>query len=237
MTEHIYTIPVNKAFDACSTENEEPQHRCPFCLLHETLENDELELLLGDAMMEPDIRIKTNRQGFCRRHIGMLLRRKNRLGLALILESHLAEQRENLGKTGIVTALKGKGADEAEHINKLNCSCYICSRIDHAFSRMIKNAALLWDEDPNFRKKIRTQPFFCLPHYGMWLKTAQEELGKKKFAGFYDDVSPVMLKYFDELTEDVSWFCKKFDYRFENEPWGNSKDSPERAADFLNGEE
>ena len=28
---------------------------------------------------------------------------------------------------------------------------------------------------------------------------------------------------------------KKFDYRYDEEPWGNAKDAPERAIDFLNG--
>ena len=40
---------------------------------------------------------------------------------------------------------------------------------------------------------------------------------------------------FDELRGDVSWFCKKFDYRYENEDWGNSKDAVERAIKFLCG--
>ena len=43
-------------------------------------------------------------------------------------------------------------------------------------------------------------------------------------------------KYFDKLRADVSWFCKKFDYRYENEPWGDAKDAPERAKIFLNGQ-
>ena len=37
----------------------------------------------------------------------------------------------------------------------------------------------------------------------------------------------------DSLTEDVSWFCKKFDYRYDEEPWYNSKDAVERAIRFL----
>jgi hypothetical protein len=39
--------------------------------------------------------------------------------------------------------------------------------------------------------------------------------------------------YLETLTEDVSWFCKKFDYRYDAEPWKNSKDSVERAIKFL----
>ena len=40
-------------------------------------------------------------------------------------------------------------------------------------------------------------------------------------------------RYMDEIREDVSFFCKKFDYRYDAEPWKNSKDSVERAIKFL----
>jgi esterase/lipase superfamily enzyme len=43
----------------------------------------------------------------------------------------------------------------------------------------------------------------------------------------------VVKGYMETLTEDVSWFCKKFDYRYDKEPWKNSKDSVERAIKFL----
>ena len=42
--------------------------------------------------------------------------------------------------------------------------------------------------------------------------------------------------YFDSLREDVSWFCKKFDYRYDKEPWGNAKDAVERAIKFTSGD-
>ena len=41
--------------------------------------------------------------------------------------------------------------------------------------------------------------------------------------------------YLDTLYGDVSHFCKKFDYRYEDEPWYNSKDSVERTIKFLCG--
>ena len=43
----------------------------------------------------------------------------------------------------------------------------------------------------------------------------------------------VVETYFDELQKDVSWFCKKFDYRYNEEPWYNSKDAVERAIKFI----
>ena len=44
-----------------------------------------------------------------------------------------------------------------------------------------------------------------------------------------------MEKYVTSLSEDVSWFCKKFDYRYDEEPWYNSKDSVQRSIKFLTG--
>ena len=54
--EKIYTIPVNEAFDYCG---EEDTKGCPFCEMYKRLEENELEIILGASMMEPDIRIKT----------------------------------------------------------------------------------------------------------------------------------------------------------------------------------
>ena len=88
MPEKIYTIPVNEAFEA---SRDDASCGCPFCTLYNTLEENELDRILGAAMMEPDVRIETNAQGFCDTHFKMMFVRKNRLGLGLILESHIAE--------------------------------------------------------------------------------------------------------------------------------------------------
>ena len=91
--EQIYTIPVNEAFEASAADK---SCGCPFCSLYNKLEDDELELILGASMMEPDVRIKTNEQGFCRLHYDLMFVRKNRLGMALTLESHLGELKKEL---------------------------------------------------------------------------------------------------------------------------------------------
>ena len=68
-------------------------------------------------------------------------------------------------------------------------------------------------------------------HVGTYEAAAR--LGKKKLADFADVTERVVKGYMETLLGDVSWFCKKFDYRYENEPWKNSKDSVERAIKFL----
>ena len=230
--EKIYTIPVNEAFDASRDDH---ACGCPFCALYNKLEENELELILGASMMEPDTRIKTNEQGFCKTHYDMMFTRKNRLGMALMLESHLNELRKDTNGKGLAV-LKGVGVEPMKRLAELEGTCYVCGRIEFSFTKMMETAVRLWDQDSDFREKLRAQPYICLPHYRMFVEHARRGLSKKRFPDFYKDVSTVVNTYFDELREDVSWFCKKFDYRYDSEPWGNAKDAVERAIKFTSGD-
>lgn len=222
-----FTIPVNEAFEASAAD---PACGCPLCALYRKLENDELELILGASMMEPDIRIQTNRKGFCRLHYDLMFVRKNRLGMALTLESHLAELKKELRDGGIGG---GQGSKPARRIGELEQSCYICGRIAPNFEKMVDTAVYLWESDEEFPDKLRAQPYFCLPHYRRLLEYGQRRLGKKKNPAFAAALSAVVEGYMEMLQTDVSWFCRKFDYRYQDEPWNNSKDAVERAIRFL----
>jgi hypothetical protein len=228
--EQIYTIPVNEAFDLVS---EKPECGCPFCVLYKKLQSDEIDIILGASMMEPDIRIKTNEMGFCLSHYNIMLGKKRMLGMGLMLESHLAEVKKRLlGQT-----LLGKKASVAiSSLDELEHSCYVCSRIERNLNAMIATAVYLYESDFNFPKKLGSAPYFCLPHYRAMVDYASKKMGKKAFAEFYKTVSEIEEKYVDTLTSDVSWFCKKFDYRYDEEPWYNSKDSVPRAVKFLSGD-
>ena len=232
MSEKIYTISVNEAFEACA---EDKSRGCPFCRLYNKLEADETDLILGAAMMEPDVRIKTNEEGFCATHFQMLLSGKNRLGLGLMLESHTEQLKKELADKGLAALVGRVGIAAPRRVARLETSCYICDRIEYSFSRMLSNAVLLWSEDKAFREKVKAQPYICLPHFGMWLAAAEKEL-KRGYPDFYREVSEPVYACFDSLREDISWFCKKFDYRYDAEPWGNAKDAPDRAGKFLCGD-
>ena len=153
MNETIYTIPINEAFDACAAD---PSCGCPFCRLYNMLETNEIDIILGAAMMEPDIRKKTNEQGFCPTHFDQLLAAKNRLGLALILESHLDQLRGEVEEHGLTALLKKTGTAAVQRLGKLDETCYVCGRIEASFTRMLSNALYLWTEDEAFREKVQT---------------------------------------------------------------------------------
>jgi len=230
--ESIYTIPVNEAFDECRAH---PETGCPYCALERMLEERETERILGAAMMEPDVRIKTNELGFCREHYNKMLKRGNRLGLALILESHLDELRSVLKPEGLRAAASTPERRFAS-IEKLDEDCYICQRVDYNFSKMLETSILLWDREENFREKFASQPYICLSHYKCAGEYAKKRYNKKLFAAYMESADRLVYNYMDTLREDVKWFIKKFDYRYEEEPWGNSKDSVERAIKFLSSD-
>ena len=60
MKENICTIPINDIF--------RPKDGCPLCRMEKMLEEQYIEIITGDAMMEPNIRIETNKKGFCGNH-------------------------------------------------------------------------------------------------------------------------------------------------------------------------
>ena len=86
-----------------------------------------------------------------------------------------------------------------------------------------------------FERKMENQPYYCMHHYQKFLEVAKDNLKRSKYADFERLVSKVNNTYLQEVTADVSWFCKKFDYRYDEEPWGNAKDAPERAIKLLCG--
>lgn len=231
--EQIYTIPVNEAFEASAADSKEGVHVCPFCRLYKKLEDNETELILGASMMEPDTRLKTNALGFCKTHLEKLFTMGKRLPLALMLESHLEHIVENM-KCGMFPAKSGAAAAKA--LKGISDGCYVCDRIDHNFNLMVETAALLWQCDPAFRAKTADQHHFCLEHFVMFLQAAQVRLSKKEFAEFYKTVGAAEAEFISALGCDVSRFCKKFDYRYADEPWEGAKDAPERTASFLKGD-
>ncbi len=227
MREQIYTIPVNEAFD-------ESNGKCPFCLLYEKLQENQLNAILGASMMEPEIRIQTNEKGFCKEHYAMLRTRKNRLGLGLILESHLDEVKKEIKQGGLLS--RDKAAKPKAAIEKLENSCYLCDRIEDEFSVMFGTAVLLYEREKEFREKFAAQKCFCLPHYRRLLE-ASARMSKQMKADLVADSGRIVDEYLDKLRNDISWFCKKFDYRYDDEPWYDSKDAIERAISFLNSNE
>lgn len=224
--EKIYTIRITEAMnEKCG---------CPLCTVENKLVSDELERISGAAMMEPDVRIKTNEQGFCGEHLEMLLRSANKLSLALMLQTHLGALSKKLYADSV--PLLKKTPDPKKQLavlEKKRRSCYLCARINEFMSATYSAFAYMYKSDGEFDKRIRQQPYFCLKHMRLLMEAGARELSKDACREFCKTLNDVNSAYADALAGDIDWFCKKFDYRYKDEDWKNSKDSVERAVRYL----
>lgn len=223
MLEKLYTIPINEVFEEADG--------CPFCALYKRLEQNELELILGASMMEPDVRKITNQKGFCKEHFLKMHKAQKRLPLALMLESHLHEVQKALKPSAL--SLKDRGETVSAAAKRLADSCYVCDRIEFHFEKMFANACLLYDQDADFRKKLQAQPFFCPEHYARYLTAAKSCMPKRSYTDFVDEIRKVEEAYLAALNERVSRFCQKFDYHHAGEAWGDEKNAVADTLSFF----
>lgn len=220
MREDICTIPINEIF--------EPKDGCPFCRMRDMLEDRMATYITGAAMMEPDVRIETNRLGFCQTHFDQILERGSRLSVALILESLLAEVEKDIMPKENKIPLKKVTANADRREN----SCFICENIDKNMDHLCSTVIKLWQSEEEFRVLYSEQTHICTTHYNTILKAASK-MPKKVFPLFASETTKLTKNYMETLRGDVTHFCRMFDYRNKGGDWGNSRDSIERAIEFL----
>ncbi|MDD2533513.1 MAG: DUF6062 family protein [Eubacteriales bacterium] len=242
MKEKIYTIPVHDAYNA--------QGGCPLCTLEQTLTDELLQYYLGPALMEPEVRIKTNDLGFCREHWrGLYNREENRLGLGLLIHTHTADVTDDLHKTlpqAIPATQKGlfagkqkdfrdKILEVAEAIEHRTQTCTICERLDQTMQHYLDVIFHEYYHEPEFRKQFDEGHGYCLQHLALLLRGAAKYLGQNQAAEFILHLTNQQHESLEALRDDVEWFTQKFDYRNTQADWKNSKDALPRAIRKLNG--
>ncbi|MBR6533812.1 MAG: hypothetical protein IKT44_05240 [Clostridia bacterium] len=225
MRQDICTIPVSEVFEV--------NDGCPICRMKETVEKRIVEYIMGPAMMEPDVRIETNKQGFCERHFDMMLNSRGRLQLALILESHIDEIGKNIFEKKLFNSASKKG-DKAK---KLSESCFVCSKVEWGFENMIKTIFLSYENDRDFREMFNSQDYVCLKHYEYLMNSTEKKNLKKYNSEFENNLSRITGEYIKSLYSDLQKYRSMYDYRANNgeKDWGTSRDVVERTVAFLNG--
>lgn len=228
MAEQLYTIPVNDAFDS--------DCECPICAMYKDLEQNAIDYTMGPSYMEDDNRAMTDKMGFCSSHVKILYGEKNRLGLALMLNTHMNKTINDLKSLAADKPLasgglfkKAQASNVTEYINKLENTCFICDRIQGTFDRYIDTLFHLWKKDKDFKEKFKNCKGFCVYHYGILYDRGAIKLSKELYSEFLDVLNQVFFENMERVNGDISWFIDKFDYRFKNEPWKNSKDALPRG--------
>ncbi len=225
MRDDICTIPVSEVFE----END----GCPICRMRDTVEQRIISYILGDAMMEPDVRIETNRVGFCEKHYDKMLNYRARLQLSLILQTHIDEITKNVFSKGLFTTPAKRGEKAA----KVSDTCFICDKIEYGVSRMIETVYRCYENERDFRELFNNQTMFCLPHYERLISGADKKKMHRYSKEFADNLTRITGDYAKNLHENISKYCAIYDYRADKE---NMKvpeimNSVDTAVDFLVG--
>lgn len=216
MKETIYTIPINDIFNE--------KDGCPICKIKSMLEQNFVQYIVGDAMMEPSIRVIVNQKGFCNKHFNDMLKCGSKLPIALMLESHLQEIIESQ-----------KSYKNTKSLKNFTNSCFVCDDVEKYMDNMLQNIIKAWHNEADFRNLYKEQKFICAEHCYMLLDYGSSSKILKLFERkeFLETTHNLMLEYLKTLKADISHFCQMYDYRNRGGDWGNSKDSIERSVDFL----
>ena len=245
MKQHIDTAPV---WEVYRTDCE-----CPICLLKDRQEAASVEYFLGESVMEPSQRIEVNEKGFCGRHFKLMFEAGNRLGLALMTHTYMkntlillkknAEQAVTAADAEVkkpvfkrVIGKKGEGLIScADEVLGLEGKCAMCERIRGNMDRYIYTVLWMYGHEAEFPALLEQSKGMCLNHYAETLRMAPEHLLGDKLKRFITTLTNVEMQHLQRVTDELEWFTRKFDYRNEDKPWGNSRDAVERSLNKLRG--
>lgn len=247
MKEKLYTIPLMDAFRA--------KDECPFCFVRRALEQHAVDFTLGSgaSYMEDDIRAQTDSTGFCREHYRQMFVYGNRLGSSLIMQTHLKKLAAALNgemahyaagnRPSLFQRIKKPSSAASSANNNVSewifsqmQSCYICEQIESTYERYLATFFDLFKRrEDEFMELLQTGKGFCLPHFGDLLAASQRYLGEKEQTRLREITFPLMESNLRRIIDDIEWFQKKFDYRYKDADWKESKDSVQRAMQKAAG--
>lgn len=235
MKYHLDTIPIWDIY------REQPDE-CPLCLLQRRTEQRLIESFLGGSVMESETRIEVNEKGFCGRHFGQLEQIQNRLGLALLLQSHLYEIIQHQKK--ILAAPKGKGifANKNEQPARQSAAaaeglahrCIACDRLDFSMRRYAYTVAHMVMNEAGFAPVFEKAHGICMPHYALLLRGA-DELGGRAGRDFTDRLTRQQLAQMEQMQAHIDAFTQTFDYRNRGQAGTAPSDTVKRAVRLLKG--
>lgn len=208
MREDICSIPITEVF--------EKNDGCPICRVYDILEARMVDYITGAAMMEPDIRVETNKVGFCRRHFDKMGECKTKLAFSLVLNTHLDR------------LMKLSPQEIEKELPALNSSCFVCEKMEWGATRLVDTVFKLYETEPDFRKMFADQPYICLDHYELLLRGVKNKKLKKTKNEFKTDLYSLYKKRGEKLCAALQKFSMSFDYRADH-----SAPMPEEVRNSL----
>ena len=203
-------LEISKVHDAYVDPGE-----CPLCELERDAETTYLRSFQHSRVMEPNVRVQTNRQGFCPDHFRKQYDGENKLGLGLVVHTHLLEMRTELDAQldRLLSSAAGRNARERSaeaivEIARRRATCFICGLLQKDMQRYVTTILYLWARDPEFAPVFRASRGFCIPHFAQALEQASAAMRPDRFARWLSDTVPVMKESLEGLAGDLRAFTQ-----------------------------
>lgn len=190
---------------------------CPMCTLLDGAERTYLLSFQHSRVMEPNVRVKTNAVGFCPDHLGKLYQGENKLGLALVMLTHVQERTADLHAAldGSIEAARAGARERARRIQQmigslesLRDSCFICDLLGQDLTRYAWTVLYLWRKDPTFLEVYRASRGFCLSHFCHVLATACDILRGDRLGRWLQETVPLMKQALEGLENALLAFTQ-----------------------------
>ena len=230
----LETIPV---WDGVKSGSE-----CFLCDLMEEAERDGVRYYLSSAIMTPEVRVETNRHGFCRRHLGLMAEANKPQSLSLVMDTYYGEHRSQF--VSLFDKVKESGNPrKAQKIfssffdlyEERSEGCLICSRMKDRLDRYTFTVASLYGEDPEFRKALTESKGFCIHHTKALFDMAPEALSGSMLLEYYQTLAELLEKNLDRVQHDDWWQSQKYKSENRDKPWDGCEDAAKRAVYKFTG--
>ena len=117
--------------------------------------------------------------------------------------------------------------------DKKHQGCPLCSHIEERTEDYIATLIELWENNLSFRALYYNGNGFCHQHFHRIVNHAKKELKDELLDNFLYTTFYIQQESMKKLNEELQRFIKKFNYHYNNEPWGSSKDSLVRCISKM----
>lgn len=190
---------------------------CAICLLVDRSLYRGLRAWFAEFVNDPELRVRLRRsRGFCREHLTHLMQCGDALGVAILYADLVDEalQRTEPSPRRLWPRGEGRGS--------VVCPC--CEAEAEAEQRYASAlGAALGDRD--VWRELEESSGLCCRHVDATVGFANREAASRLRTHHADRLR--------RLSEELTEFIRKNDYRFRSEPWGSERDSWRRAVALL----
>ncbi len=216
---------------------------CFICTLMKQAEEDALNYYLSSAIMTPEVRVETNKHGFCEKHFHLLAEKNKAQSLGLVMDTYYEENKKSFNPAlgSVLSSSRVKKAERAfstlySAYKERMKGCLICSRMNERLMRYAYTVAALFEEDKDFKEALKNSKGFCMHHTEVLVDVAKEAIKKDVLLEYYKTLAELLKKNLERVQRDDYYLTQKYKSENKDKPWMGCEDAAKRAVYKLIGE-